>query len=152
MTPYLRFDASLIEEAVLLAIDGRAEERQFRKTRDRIYEVTDGEGREKLFRDLHSEWFVTLRLGDPVASALREHPSLTAKTSLCAVVPSLSSQDEGAALHRMNALPAGVGLALPSIMIRVRPRTLLDPVGLAILLRRELTQIDEFISNEGTDL
>ncbi|MBI4445269.1 MAG: hypothetical protein HY645_05105 [Acidobacteria bacterium] len=102
------YDARLVEEAVLLRMASHPEEARFRKSRNPIYEVVDSEQREKRFREFHSEWFVRLRMGEPIVAALGEQPTLGEDVLICCVVRALSSYEEGADLHQRRS-NGGVG-------------------------------------------
>ena len=142
---YLRFDARLVEEAVLLGIAGRPEEREFRKMRNRIYEVEDSEKRDKGFERFHGGWFFDLGLGRPVETALREQPFPLEKTRLCAAAPAAPAQDEGADLYGFGASPNDSGGAKPAIVIKLRPASFLDATSLLRLLRRELMHLADML-------
>lgn len=138
MTDYLQFDARLVEEAVLLAIAGHPEERTFRKMRDRVYQIEDGEEREERFQSFHGRWFTDLKLGRPVETALGEQPSLIERTRLCAVAPAVSAQDEGADLHGFRKGVSVESGVKPAIIITLRPVSFLNGPALLRLLRHEL--------------
>lgn len=135
---YLQFDARLVEEVVLLRISGHSEERNFRRTRDHIYEIEDLEEREKRFREFHGQWFQRLLFDRPLVEALDEQPVLKEKTRLCAVTPAMSRKDEGADLH-------GAGVQKPAIVLKLRPAALLDEANLLPLLRHELMHVVDML-------
>ena len=142
---YLQFDARLAEEALLLAITGHPEERQFRRMRDRIYEVEDMEERERRFQDCHAEWFQHLALDRPLRIVFEENPALRQRTRICAVTIAVSTRDEGADLYGTAESPAETGDSKPSIAIKLRPRTLLNTASLLPLLRHELTHVADMM-------
>ncbi|MBI2149068.1 MAG: hypothetical protein HYU27_00485 [Acidobacteria bacterium] len=135
---HLQFDARLVEETVLLQISGHSEERNFRRTRDRIYEIEDLEEREKRFREFHGQWFQRLQFDRPFVEALDEQPVLREKTRLCAVTPAMSRKDEGADLH-------GPGVRKPVIVLKLRPGALLDKANLLPFLRHELMHVVDML-------
>ena len=142
---YLQFDAGIVEEAVLLAIAGHPEEPRFRRQRDRIYEIEDGEERERGFQEFHASWFQRLGLDRPLAMALQEESLLREKTWLCAVTPAASPQDEGADLYGAAASPSGADGAKPAIAIKLRPKTLLNTSVLLPFLRHELMHVADML-------
>ena len=142
---YMQFDARLVEEAVLLSIAGHPEERQFRKLRDRIYEIEDAEQRERQFQECHAEWFQLLGLNRPLRIAFEENPPLREKTRMCAVTLALSSHDEGADLYTRAERPGETDSPKPSIAIKLRPKTLLNTAILLPLLRHELMHVSDML-------
>ncbi|MBI3940875.1 MAG: hypothetical protein HY315_08575 [Acidobacteria bacterium] len=143
---YIEYDAQLVEEAVLGRAEGHSEEGAFRRARNRIYQVSDCERREREFRDFHAEWFDRLKLGHPIAAALNEQPSLRQQTRFCRILCAKSSKEEGADLHRARgAQPVSVTGADTVILIKLKPETLLDPLGLRTLLRHELMHIADML-------
>jgi hypothetical protein len=142
---YLQFDTRIIEEALLLSIAGHAEEPRFRRGRDRIYEIQDGEEREKQFKEFHASWFQHLHLDHPLVAALQEQRSLPEKTRLCAVTAALSAQDEGADLYATPASLTGKAAERPAIAIKLRPKTLVDAAILLPFLRHELMHVADML-------
>lgn len=140
------YDSRLVEEAVLLAIAGRAEERRFRSRRDRIYELQDAHERDQAFHQFHAAWFSRLRLGDPVATALNEQPLLSRQTDRCRIIPAMAQKDEGADLHIGSDFASESCDPLRTIMIRLRPATLLRSAACLSLLRHELMHLADMLS------
>ena len=144
LTPFkIEYDARLVEEAVMLRIAGHPDEEQLRAGRDRIYEIADEDLREQRFRDFHSTWFERLKLGHPVAAALRERLILTERGRRFCVAPAASTQDEGADLH--GARSDSTEQVNAVVVIRLRPVAFLDPVGLLAFLRHELTHVADML-------
>ena len=140
----VEFDPRLVEECVLLEVEHgtREERRAFRCERDPVYRVADAEEREGHFRSLHARWFRRLRLDAPVFDALRADPQVQRGCSRCVVVPARSARDEGADLHAARGAGGGAG---PVLLIRLRPRTFLEPDRLARLLLRELLHVSDML-------
>jgi hypothetical protein len=134
----------LVEEAVLCALKGQAEETRFRAERDRLYEVADPEAREAGFRAFHAEWFERLGLGRGIAQALQERPSVAMNVTRCLVVSASSGRDEGAELFVSPDNGRGES-PRRAVVIRVRPETLSIPRRLRFLLRHELTHIADML-------
>lgn len=147
--------AALIEETVLLA-----ESRQnplmrlrFRHERDRLYEIDDPERREREFEPFHRRWFERLGLGEPVASALAEHPSLGLRTRRCIVSPAVRAGDEGADLRDerrvddsgVTGQAPGREDSLPTIVIQIRATTFVDPDLCRRLLAHEFLHLTDML-------
>lgn len=136
---------TLLEEAVLLAIVGRPEERLFRRERDPLYGTQDSDLREARFRSFHREWFLRLGLGDPVEQALNERPILAESTRCCLVAAAPGRKDESAELF---VSPPGEGLddsERHSIGLTIRATSFLDAESLLSLLRHELLHIADML-------
>lgn len=142
----IEYERDLVEEAVLLAVVGRPEERAFRARRDAIYAVPDPEGREAHFDALHTEWFASLGLARPIRGALDELPVLAARARVALVGRALSRGEEGADLLVPHGA-AGDGRSA-SVAIRIRPDRFADPEGLTALLRRELLFVADMLDPE----
>lgn len=140
----IEYEPRLVEEAVLLALRGRAAEAELRRDRDPLYEIADPEAREAGFRALHAAWFDRLGLGVEIARALQERPFVTAKTARCLVAFASARQDEGAELF---VVPENGG-AKPlqrAVVIRLEPETLTLPDRARSLLRHELLHINDML-------
>ncbi|MBI4476902.1 MAG: hypothetical protein HY654_06985, partial [Acidobacteria bacterium] len=132
---HLAFDPALVEEAVLLA-EGRlpeADARAFRRERNKIYDITDPDRREKRFRSFHQDWFTLMRLDLAVRQTLGEYPGITSRLLSGRVVRAFDPREEGADL--VDRLVAGAPDPQPVLVIRLRPASLANPDGLAPLLR-----------------
>ncbi len=152
---HLAYAPDLLEEAVLTAertmsTVGRWE---FRRERDRLYELPDHDQREERFRSLHLRWFVRLGLHRVVEQAIAEREALarTQKDSRPIfptdgrVVRAVTRSEEGADLMD-RVLPEHAGLR-PLLVIRLRPAMLLEPDALRALLRHELTHIGDMLDS-----
>ncbi|MBI4464880.1 MAG: hypothetical protein HY647_09275 [Acidobacteria bacterium] len=142
---YLEYDPRLVEEAVLLSLEGHPEEMLFRRERDRIYELADAEEREGRFRKFHGQWFVRLQLGRPLVEALEEQSSLMQPTRRCCVLPAISTVEEGADLHDWLGPARAAGQRPTAIAIRLQTRRLLEPTGLQAWLRQELMHLADML-------
>ncbi len=139
------YDPALLEEAVLLAVSGRSEERPFRRERNPIYETRDPDRREASFRAFHRDWFLRLGLGNPVEQALNEHPILAESTRCCLVAAAPAKKDESAELF---VTPPGQGLddsERHSIMLMISATSFLNAGSLLLLLRHELLHITDML-------
>ena len=138
------YDAGLVEESVLLA-ERRlppAEAAAFRAERDRIYEVDVPDEREDRFEELHGRLFLRLGLDRPLHEALAEREALLVCSRGCRVLRAASPSEEAADVRReLDAPPE----ATPTIVIHLRPRSLLEPHALRTLLRRELLHVADML-------
>lgn len=140
----IAYDAVLVEESVLLAERGlsAAEAATFRAERDRIYDVDDPDEREVRFEELHGRFFLQLGLDRPLHEVLAERPELLLRTRGCRVLPAVSRPEEMADVRGEVGAP---GEAAPTIVVRLRPQSLLDPEALRTLLRRELLHVADML-------
>jgi len=136
----VEYDPRLVEEVVLRAAVGRPEERDFRRGRDRLYELADPEKREAAFGAFHGEWFLRLGLCRPLEQALEERPALARGTRCCAVVRARSKKEEGAELFVSPDPAEGRAIGL-----QLRPESFLDSEFLLGLLRHELLHIADML-------
>lgn len=140
----IAYDAALVEESVLLAerrlLAGDAA--AFRAERDRIYRVDDPDEREARFEELHGRFFVQLGLDRPLHEVLADRPELLLRARGCRVLPAVSRQDESADVRGGVGAPVA---AAPTIVVRLRPQSLLDPEALRTLLRRELLHVADML-------
>jgi len=140
----ITYDAVLVEESVLLAERGlsAAEAAAFRAERDRIYEVDEPDEREARFEELHGRFFLQFGLDRPLHEALAERGVLLVRSRGCRVLPVVSRSEEMADVRReVDAPPA----AAPTIVVHLRPQSLLDPDALRTLLRRELLHVADML-------
>ncbi len=140
----IEYEPRLVEEALLLALQGAGEGRAFRRERDRLYEVADPEARDAGFCAFHAAWFERLGLGSRIALALEECPSIAASTSRCLIAHASSGRDEGAELF-VSAESGADGALRRAVVIRLRPETLVLPDRLRLLLRHELFHIADML-------
>lgn len=140
----IEYEPRLVEEAVLLALRARAEETEFRKERDPLYEVADPEAREAAFRACHARWFERLGLGRAVIQELGERPSVAASATRLLVVFASSARDEVAELF-VSPGTGQVGEEERVVVIRLRPETLTLPDRLRSFFRHELLHIEDML-------
>ncbi len=139
----IEYEPRLVEEAVLAVMRGRPEEAAFRADRDALYPIGDAEEREARFRAFHAAWFERLRLGEAITEAVREEPSIAARTTRCLVAVAPSGREEGAELF-----VAGDGESAGSrrtIVLRVRPETFTEVERFRALLRHELCHLADML-------
>ena len=135
--PYrLEFDPRLMEGAVLLRISDHTQEAEFHQERERIYEIRDEEKRDQRFCELHQRWFVRLDLAHAVESALGDYPLLKRDTRGCRVMFAMFSKQEGADLY---------GTSPATIVIKLRPLSLLDASTLLTFLRHEFMHLHDIL-------
>lgn len=142
---YTEYDSRLVEEAVLLRSAGHPEENQFRRARNRIYEIADSEECEKRFHGFHADWFHRFNLGHPITAALEEQVSLVRDTRCCCVIFAPSAQDEGADLHEARDSCPADHEAKRMILLKLKPNTLLDTSNLQTFLRHEFMHIADIL-------
>lgn len=140
----IAYDAVLVEESVLLAEGGlsAAEAATFRAERDRIYDVDDPDEREACFEELHGRFFLQLGLDRPLHEVLADRPELMLRTRGCRVLLAVSRQEETADVRAEVGAPPE---AAPTIVVRLRPQSLLDAEALRTLLRRELLHVADML-------
>ena len=141
----VEYDPRLVEEAVLLRMDDDPEEPKFRRVRDRIYELPEGEERERRFQKFHAECFERLQLGRPVTESLDEQPVLLQSIRRCGVLLARTTQDEGADMHGLRSAKPEDPLPYKVAMIRMKPARLSDASGTRSWLRHELMHIVDML-------
>jgi hypothetical protein len=129
---------------VLLAEGGLSapEAAAFRAERDRIYDVDDPDEREARFEELHGRYFIHLGLDRPLHEALAERPELLLRARGCRVLPAISRTEEMADVRSEVGAP---GESAPTLVVRLRPQSLLDHETLRTLLRRELLHVSDML-------
>lgn len=140
----IEYEPPLVEEAVLVAIRGRAEEPQLRADRDALYAIGDSEEREQAFRAFHAAWFERLGLDAVVDEALREQPAVRAGAGRCLVSLARARRDEGAELFVAASADAPEP-ARRTLVLRLRPASLAEPDRLRPFLRRELLHVADML-------
>ena len=138
----IAYHAVLVEESVLLAERrlSAAEAAPFRAERDRIYAVSDPDEREARFEELHGRFFLQLGLDRPLHEVLAERPELLLRARECRILPAVSRPEE------MADVRAEVGAeGAPTIVVRLRPQSMLDPETLRTVLRRELLHVADML-------
>jgi hypothetical protein len=138
----LVIEPGFAEEAVLRAVVGHPEDRTFRRARDPLYLLPDGDARERDFQELHVSWFARLGLAQPLHAALAELPLLAERCTRCLVSRAPTARDEGADLLVNDE--AGVP-AERTVLIRLRPAVFQSPERLLALLRGELLHVADMV-------
>lgn len=140
----IEYEPRLVEETALCALRGCAEESEFRRKRDRLYEIADFGEREAAFRAFHAAWFERLGLGREINEVVQERPSVAASTARCLVAYASSAREEGAELF---VSPGSGADEAPrrAVLIWLRPETLTFSDQLRFLLRHELTHIADML-------
>ena len=141
----LTYAPDLLEEAVLLAERTASpdEARAFRRERDRIYELPDGEVREARFRSLNLRWCARLNLHRVVEQVVSERADITDHVAEGRVLRALTHREEGADL--IDQVMPGHADPRPMLVLRLRPTTLLEPDALRALLLHELTHVADML-------
>jgi len=119
-----------------------AEAAAFRTERDRIYEVDEPDERELRFEELHGRFFLQFGLDRPLHEVLAERCELLLRTRGCRVLPAISRREEMADVRADLGAPVD---AAPTIVVRLRPQSLLDGEALRSLLRRELLHVADML-------
>jgi hypothetical protein len=135
----------LMEEANLLAERDAAREtaRVFRRERDRIYEVGDGEARDAQFRAFNLRWFARFGLQSNLETSVNEHAGFTGRLCAGRIVRAITRGEEGADLVDPAFRPHGD--ADPLLVLRLRPQSLLEHDSLRALLRHELMHVADML-------
>lgn len=141
----IEYEPTLVEEAVLLAVKDRPEERSFRRERDPIYEIRDENRREIRFGLLHRAWFERLGLSRPIRQAFAERPVLADATQRCFVAKVPRRKDEIAELFVSPKDGNAEETERPLIGIMLRPVSFIEGDGLLDLLRHELVHIVDML-------
>jgi hypothetical protein len=143
----ITYDAAVVEESVLLAERrlSAADAANFRAERDRIYDADEPDEREARFEELHGRYFLQLGLDRPLHEVLADRPELLLRTRGCRVLPAFSRREEMADLRAEIDAPAE---SPPTIVVRLRPQSLLEHEALRILLRRELLHVADMLDPE----
>ncbi len=141
----IEFQPQLLEDAVLRAIGGYPEERDFWRERDRLYENNESEDREKAFQHLHEKWFQRLGLANPLRQVLTLWPILTEATSRCLLIKARSKKSLGAELY---LAPEESGLNARerrTIVVQLTPELLAQSEPLLEFFRHEFLHIVDML-------
>jgi len=140
----LVYGPRLIEEAVFHAQHDRGDSPQFEQQRDRIYENSDVDERDRLFNELNRDWFERLGLGKVIEQCLQEQPLIGAHVERCIVVGATQAKEEGAELF---VAPDEVKNSHERRTLRllIRPESLLNADELRNFLRHELFHISDML-------
>ncbi|MBI4516570.1 MAG: hypothetical protein HY699_12230 [Deltaproteobacteria bacterium] len=135
------FRPDLVEEVVLWAVGGSAEESRFRRERDPLYLQPENE-RERAFAQFHLNWFIRLRLDQTIHQALAELPDLAQACGRCIVSRAAIRNQEAADL--LVAADAE-GRDARTIVIRLCASSFAEPDGLLAWLRPELMHVADMV-------
>ncbi len=143
----ITYAPDLVEEGVLLVERAApaGDSRAFRRERDRIYDVPDADTREATFRSLHLRWFARFGLHLVVEPMVTGRADILDKVAGCRVSRALTRNDEGADLIDPPSVMVSDGESRPTLALRLRPPTLLEPDGLRALLLHELTHVGDML-------
>lgn len=140
----LRYDPRLVEEAVFFSLREHAEAKAFYRERNRLYEITDPEQREKAFQNFNRAWFLRLGLAEPIDKAVNEQPLLISSVRYCLVARALRKKEEGAELL-VNSEEDLSEKERRTVCVLIRPESLLDPLALLSFLRHEFLHIRDML-------
>jgi len=141
----VQYEPALMEEAVMLAVKDRPEEKSLHRVRDPIYEIADEERRNICFNELHRTWFDRLNLQRPIQCALAERPILASTTHRTFVARVARRKDETAELFVGQKDGSVPDVERRSIGIMLRPASFINADGLLKLLRHELLHIADML-------
>lgn len=141
----IEYQPQLIEEAVLLAMRGHADERLFRQQRNQIYERIDSEEREAAFQRLHRNWFDILKMNRPLSDCLSLWPILHEATQHCLVMKARAPKEMGAELYRTSETLTHDECHSLTILLQVTPALLTLPEALLAFLRHELLHVVDML-------
>lgn len=140
------YSPDLVEESVLLA-EGTldpADAQAFRHERDHLYGQVDPDRREADFRAFHMRWFAHLGLHRVIEDIVAPRADILNRVAGCRVSRALIGRDEGADL--LDPSPATVRVdARPTLALRLRPPTLLEPARLGTFLAHELMHVADML-------
>ena len=140
----IHYEPRLIEEAVFHAQRDSYVSREPEDARNRIYEISDADERERLFNEINSSWFVRLGLGQTVEQALQEQTIVTAEVEACFIVCATQTKEEGAELFVAADKPVDA-YARRTLRVLLKPESLLDAKSLMTFLRHELFHIADML-------
>lgn len=143
---HVTYAPDLVEEAVLLAERAAPEDeaRIFRRERDRIYDVPDVDERERLFRALHVRWFAAFDLDRGVAQTVRDHEWILHRVAACHVLRAITGREEGGDLIDPSPTACEID-SKPTLVLRLRPTTLVNPEATRALLVHELMHVADML-------
>lgn len=141
----LTYDPDLTEESVLLSepVMACADARTFRRERDSVYVIADPDKREAAFRALHLRWFMRLRLHETVEKVTAECTGVSDRLQEGRVLKAVERREEGADL--VDQIGSSGIDEQPILVLRLRPRTLLEPAALRAQLFHELTHVADML-------
>lgn len=144
----IEYQPQLVEETVLRAIVGHAEERIFRRERDAIYCLGDEEAREEAFQTLHQHWFEHIGLHEVIEGVFTHWPILKTHTHRCLLVKASGKKEIGAELFVAEDNSGQKENGIRSIVIQLTPELLIQSAPLLDFLRHELLHIIDMLDPE----
>ncbi len=142
--PTIEYDPTLLEESVLLAVRGHADERSFDREREQVYERrADQDERDALFVELSRAWFRRLGLAEALEIVMLEYPTLVDGVDVVSVGRARARKEEEAELY----VAAGGAHARGGRRVRVRAlaATVARPERFRELLRHELCHVHDML-------
>lgn len=140
------YSPSLIEEVVMRFITGKQEEVSFRKNRNALYDIEDGELRETAFQNFHLSWYAKLKLDTPLVDSLISYPLIISQVDRIALIQAPSKKKEGAELFRKNDEIVSNDEKKTSIILTLTPERFSDFDKMIGYLRHELQHIEDMLS------
>ncbi len=128
----------LVEAAVWAAIRGGDGEAAYHREREAAYALTDPEKRDRAFERVDGAWFSRLGLGEPVREAVLEQGPLLDSVRRILLGWAARDKDQGAELFVAGGIER-------SVVITIRPETLVVRESARAFLRRELTHIADML-------
>ncbi len=141
MSDRIEFHPRLVEGAVWAAVRGGPHESAFHREREPVYELADPEARDQAFVRVHASWFGRLGLEAPVRQAFLEQRTALAAVDRCVAGPAVRDTDQGVELFVSES-------GERSIVLSIRPETLVDASRALRFLRRELLHIADILDPE----
>lgn len=140
------YSPTLIEEVVMRFISGNEEEVAFRKERDKLYAIKDGEQREAAFQDFHLSWYAKLKLDAPLIRSLNSYPLIISNVDRIVIIQAPAKKKEGAELFRKNDKSADFDKKNTSILLTLTPERFCDQDKMVGYLRHELQHIEDMLN------
>ncbi len=130
----------LTEEAVWTALSHlpEARTRTYHRQREPLYRLEDPDERDARFAHLHSSWFLKLELDGPIRQAIAEQREMLAPVHRFHFAPAAAATKQGAELYVNSA-------RVPSVVMAILPRVLIDGERALAILRRELMHIADIL-------
>ena len=130
----------LTEETVWAALSHlpEARTRAYHRQREQLYRMEDPDERDTRFAHLHSSWFLKLELDGPIRQAIAEQREMLAPVHRFLFAPASKATKQGAELYVNSA-------RVPSVVMAILPRILIDGERALAILRRELMHVADML-------
>jgi hypothetical protein len=138
MSGDIEFHPRLVEESVWAAMRDHCGREEFHRQREALYELADAEARERAFTELNASWFRRLGLGGPFRQALIEQRDVSGRVGRILAEPASVPGREGADLFV-------AGRDERTVVISIRPESVLHPERLLDFLRSELLHVADML-------